>query len=159
MHCKLTPNFGLKTSNIFKKTIQETSHFGNVIYIMYTEYFCFLIEMASSAGELKELLMHVVNVISWQVLPNNSSSLHHMSLVTPFQQLISPAGQLGGAQKTIVMASVLSSSKNKMKMTKMARWTPTVWFICLIKRCLRRFELILSQTWFLRPRLTDGDQL
>jgi len=64
MHCKLTPNFGLKTSNIFKKTIQETSHFGNVIYIMYTEYFCFLIEMASSAGELKELLMHVVNVIS-----------------------------------------------------------------------------------------------
>lgn len=40
-----------------------------------------------------------------------------MSLVTPFQQLISPADQLGGAQKTIVMASVLSSSKNKMKIT------------------------------------------
>lgn len=35
----------------------------------------------------------------------------------PFQQLISPAGQLGGAQKTIVMASVFSSSKNKMKIT------------------------------------------
>lgn len=37
--------------------------------------------------------------------------------MTPFQQLISPAGQLGGAQKTIVMALVLSSSKNKMKIT------------------------------------------
>lgn len=84
---------------------------------IYTKYFCFPIEMASSAGELKVLLMHVVNVGPWQVLPNNSSSLQHMSLVTPFQQLISPAGQLGGAQKTIVMASVLFSSKNKMKIT------------------------------------------
>lgn len=74
-------------------------------------------EMASPAAELKVLLMHVVNVGPWQVLPNNSSSLQQMSLVTPFQQLISPAGQLGGAQKTIVMASILSSSKNKMKIT------------------------------------------
>ncbi len=75
------------------------------------------IETPSPAGELKVLLMHVVNVGPWQVFQNNSSSLQHMSLVTPFQQLISPAGQLGGAQKSIVMASVLSSSKNKMKIT------------------------------------------
>lgn len=117
MHCKLTQNFGLKIINLYKKPIQETSNYGNVIYIQYTIYFCFPIEMASSAEVLKVLLMHVVNVGPWQVLPNNSSSLQHMSLVTPFQQLISPAGQLGGAQKTIVMASVLSSSKNKMKIT------------------------------------------
>ncbi len=75
------------------------------------------IETPSPAGELKVLLMHVVNVGPWQVFQNNSSSLQHMSLVTQFQQLISPAGQLGGAQKSIVMASVLSSSKNKMKIT------------------------------------------
>lgn len=138
----MTQKFTLKIRNA---CIRKPSRKYLIMEIssIYTKYF--LIGTASSAEELKVLLMHVVNVGPWQVLPNNSSSLQHISLVTPFQQLISPAGQLGGAQKTIVMASVLSSSKNKMKITAdQTAKVNTVWFIHLVKKCLRRFELMLS---------------
>lgn len=54
----------------------------------------------SQMGIRKCFLCKLLNVSPWQDFLNTSSHLPHVSSVTPFQQLISPADQLGRATNT-----------------------------------------------------------